>query len=266
MTNIKMIVTDLDNTLLRKDKTISEYTMSVLNKCRESGFLIVFATARPERATRQWQIDRSSCYVIANNGATITHGEQEINNILISETTKHSIIKRFIDDINIKGLCVETGRVLYNNDNSYSTWGAVHTEDTGWNLVFNDFRSPIEESICKLSVECNNPKIIFDILRNYPDLRVFPNNGEHWHQITHESASKYNAITYLSKLTAIEPHDIIAFGDDFNDVEMLKKCGIGIAVENAVAEAKEAANYICDTNDNDGIAKYLSCYLLNEKE
>ncbi|MCL2159218.1 MAG: HAD family hydrolase [Oscillospiraceae bacterium] len=61
MENIKMIVTDLDNTLLRKDKTISEYTRSVFGKCRKARLLTVFATARPERATRQWQFDRASC-------------------------------------------------------------------------------------------------------------------------------------------------------------------------------------------------------------
>ena len=265
MRNIKMIVTDLDNTLLRKDKTISEYTKTVFHKCRESGFLIVFATARPERATIQWQIDRSSCYVIANNGATITHAGKEIRNIPISENTKQSIIKRIIEDKNITGLCVETGNLLYSNDTNFSTWGATYTEDTGWNPVYNDFLAPVTENICKLSVECANPKLILNILRSYPDLRVFPNNGEHWHQITHESASKFNAITYLSKITDIEPQDIIAFGDDFNDVEMLEKCGIGVAVENAVADAKEVADYICGSCDDDGVAKFIETYLFSDE-
>jgi len=266
MRNIKIIVTDLDNTLLKKDKTISEYSKTILHKCRESGFLIAFATARPERATIQWQIDRSSCYIVANNGATIAHAGKEIKNIPISENTKQSIIKRIIEDKNITGLCVETGNLLYTNDTSFSTWGATYTEDTGWNPVYNEFLAPVTESICKLSVECANSMIILDILRNYPDLRVFPNNGEHWHQITHKSASKFNAIAYLSKITDIEPQDIIAFGDDFNDVEMLEKCGVGVAVENAVADAKEVADYICDTNEDDGVAKFIEKNLLPAKE
>ena len=107
--NIKMIVTDLDGTLLRKDKTISDYTKSVFNKCHENGFLIVFATARPERATRQWQTGNSSCcYVIANNGATITHGGNVVQNILIPENIKHNVIAQFMADKNITGICVET--------------------------------------------------------------------------------------------------------------------------------------------------------------
>ena len=49
----------------------------------------------------------------------------------------------------------------------------------------------------------------------------------------------------------------VAFGDDYNDIEMLRDCGIGVAVANAIPEVKTAADYICDTNDNDGVAKWL---------
>lgn len=262
MKNIKIIVTDLDKTLLRKDKTISEYTKSIFKKCHQAGLFIVFATARPERATRQWQINGSSCYVIANNGATITHGGKEIQNMLIPETTKHSIISRFMTDRNITGICVETGDFLYSNDSDYSTWGAVYTKDIGWNPVFNDYLAPISEDICKISVECANPQIVLDILRSYPDLRSFPNNGENWHQITHKSASKFNAVTYLSKMVGIAMQDIIAFGDDYNDVEMIQKCGVGVAVKNAVADVKEAADFICDSNDDDGVAKFIENNML----
>ena len=266
MKNIKMIVTDLDNTLLRKDKTISEYTKTIFNKCRESGFLIVFATARPERATKQWQVGGSACYVISNNGATIAQDGKEIQNILIIEPTKSSVIKQFVENRSISGITVETGSFLYKNDNSCSTWEAIHTADSGWNYVYNSFLTPVVENVCKVSVECADPEIVMDILRNYPDLRVFPNNGEHWHQITHASASKFNAIAYLSKITNIAQQDIIAFGDDYNDIEMLEKCGVGVAVENAVAGAKKAADFICDSCDNDGVAKYIEKYLLPAKE
>ena len=267
MQNIKMIVTDLDKTLLRKDKTISDYTKFIFTQCHEHGFLIVFATARPERATRQWQTSGSSCcYVIANNGATITCGGNVIQNILIPETIKHSVIARFAAEKNITGICAETGEFLYSDDNSYSTWGAAYPLDTGWNPVFNDFRSPITENVCKFAVECADPEIIDTILQSYPCLRVFPNNGEHWHQITHESASKFNAILYLSKITDIPPHDIIAFGDDFNDIEMLEKCGVGVAVDNAVADAKSAADFICDTNENDGVAQFIEKNILSVQE
>ena len=51
----KVIVTDLDNTLLHGDKVISDYTASILNRCKENGKMVTFATARPERATKRFQ-------------------------------------------------------------------------------------------------------------------------------------------------------------------------------------------------------------------
>jgi len=261
MKNIKMIVTDLDNTLLRKNKSISDYTESVLKKCHENGYLLVYATARPERATRKWQLDNFSTYIISNNGATISFNGKEIQNISISESTKHNLIKRFIADNDVTSICVETGLSLYTNDKNYLNWESVGF-DTGWNPVYHDFITPITEKTCKFSVECKNPEIIIKILREYPEVKFYHNSGEVWYQIMDSTTSKFNAITYLSNQTGVKLQDIIAFGDDFNDVEMLQKCGVGVAVENAVINAKEAANFICDTNDDDGVSKWIEQNLL----
>ncbi|MDR1822123.1 MAG: HAD hydrolase family protein [Oscillospiraceae bacterium] len=54
MTGIRLIITDLDNTLLRRDKTVSDRTVGVLKRCRESGIVLAFATARPKRAVFQY--------------------------------------------------------------------------------------------------------------------------------------------------------------------------------------------------------------------
>lgn len=263
MQNIKMIVTDLDNTLLRKDKTISNYTKSIIKKCIDYGLIVVFATARPERATRQWQINKESSYVIANNGATITHNKKEIMNIAIPEATKHNIIKRFANDPHVTGITAEVGDFLY----TLNTDGWVMKgDDGGWNPVLHDFTIPVKEDMCKLCVECKNSEIVSSILSEFPDLRILPNSGEEWHMIMHKSASKFNAISYLAKLKGISMQDIIAFGDDYNDVDMLKGCGVGVAVENAIDSAKQVADYICEPNDEDGVARYIDKYVEYRKE
>ena len=64
--NIKMIVTDFDSTLLRKNKTISEYTLSVFQNCRDKGIKVVFATARPERNTVDF--DKCNCHFYPHRG------------------------------------------------------------------------------------------------------------------------------------------------------------------------------------------------------
>ena len=53
------------------------------------------------------------------------------------------------------------------------------------------------------------------------------------------------------------PSEIVSFGDDTNDIDLLDFCGISVAMENALDNVKKSANEICDTNENDGVAKWL---------
>ena len=72
-----------------------------------------------------------------------------------------------------------------------------------------------------------------------------------------KNAGKVHAIKSLANYLNIELSNIIAFGDDLNDVEMLKQCGYGIAVSNAIEEVLNIADYITDNNDEDGVAKFI---------
>jgi len=81
----------------------------------------------------------------------------------------------------------EAGDFLYTNAKDYKTW-ANSEIGAGWNPVYHDFYTPIAEMICKIFVECKSPEFIRNILYDYPDLHIIPNNGEYWHQITHITA------------------------------------------------------------------------------
>lgn len=80
--------------------------------------------------------------------------------------------------------------------------------------------------------------------------------------ITSKMATKENALCKFKDYFNIEMTDIIAFGDDSNDIDMIKTAGIGVAMGNAIDEVKSVADFICDTNDADGIAKWISKFLL----
>jgi hydroxymethylpyrimidine pyrophosphatase-like HAD family hydrolase len=75
--------------------------------------------------------------------------------------------------------------------------------------------------------------------------------------IMNKNARKRNAVIALATEFGVSLAEVAAFGDDYNDIEMLRECGAGVAVANAIDEAKAAADYICDANDNDGVAKWL---------
>jgi Cof subfamily protein (haloacid dehalogenase superfamily) len=257
-----MIVTDLDNTLLRNDKTISLYTKSMLSKCLNHGFILTFATARPERTTKKWALNDYSCYVIANNGATIVSNTEIIYSVSIPN--HEELISLFVNDSSVNGLCVEVGGFQYVNEAVYSTLKG--TDDEGWNFVYHDFKTIVREDVYKISVECDDYNHMDVIMKRHPDLRLFPNNGESWYQITHECVSKYNAIAHLAQLMNMSTKEIVAFGDDYNDMEMIEKCGIGIAVANANNKVRAVADEICGSNEDDGVAQWLQFNLLSGRE
>jgi 5-amino-6-(5-phospho-D-ribitylamino)uracil phosphatase len=258
MNRIGMIVTDLDRTLLRDDKIISEYSKAILKKCHEIGIVIAFATARPKRATNHLLKDIPISYVIANNGATVVSDDKCIKSIPIPNSIVHKLVSELISIDSITGMTVEVGEFLYTNYNNHQNW----SRGADWNPVITDFSVPVKEEVTKISVECQNHNLLTQILSDYPELYLLPNSGENWCQIMDCHSSKMNAITFLSEQTGIMLENIIAFGDDYNDIEMLQQCGIGVAVKNAVIDAKQVANTICDSNNNDGVAKYLDQYLL----
>jgi len=76
-------------------------------------------------------------------------------------------------------------------------------------------------------------------------------------QIMHKSATKANAVAALARYWNIAQSEIVAFGDDLNDIDLLIYTGVGVAVANALDEVKVVAKHICDTNENDGVAKWL---------
>ena len=75
--------------------------------------------------------------------------------------------------------------------------------------------------------------------------------------VMHREATKSKALLEMARVWGIEQTEIVAFGDDLNDIDLLAYAGVGVATENALDEVKAAADCICDTNDNDGVAKWI---------
>ena len=81
--------------------------------------------------------------------------------------------------------------------------------------------------------------------------------GENWYAFLPEGAGKVQAIRELAKILDISSDDIVAFGDDINDIEMLKMCGTGVAVTNAVPDVQAIADSVTLSNDEDGVAEWI---------
>lgn len=90
-------------------------------------------------------------------------------------------------------------------------------------------------------------------------------DGE-WYKFTRKTATKEQAIRRLCEASGIAVEEIVAFGDDHVDIGMLKLCGLGIAMGNAVREVKEAADLVIGSNQEDGIARYLEEMAARDKK
>lgn len=249
---MKAIITDLDRTLLRTDKTVSEYTYAVLKKCHDRGMLLMAATARPERAVLTYRDQIGFEAMTTLNGARIVlpHGIIE-NGISPSgaETILEKVIK--IPDL---VLSMETGDGIFSNV-PIPEWNAA---------VFRDFPAlPTNSVIYKLLLSSNEKDICPEVERALTSDTYMTVAEGKLIQIMDREATKWNGIKTMLEAVGIDAKDAVYFGDDNDDIEAIKNCGVGVAVSNAIDEVLAAADFITDSNDMDGVARYLEKYLLS---
>ena len=256
---MKMIATDLDGTLLRSDKTISNYTRQTLAKCREAGIKIVYATGRGGTAQRLVPSEIVDGRITVN-GAVGYAGEKRVYNCLVPWQVAQPILvachKQGMD------ITSEFGGLHYSNFSVSTRWPSIASVD---NIV--DFAT---HEIDAEKIYVPNPTeedrvFIASILP--PDLYyVETADGVNATllQIMHKDATKMKAIVALAASWGIAMHEVVAFGDDYNDMDMLQGCGKGVAMANAVEDIKKIATESCDSNDNDGVAKWLEENILRQ--
>lgn len=253
---IRMLAMDLDNTLLNAQKQISPRTARALEQCQEHGILTAFATARPFRMTAQAREIFMPDYVLADNGAVILQGEQLLRRQEISRETVSRFLVEALAEPRISIITLDDGEYMYTNYQG-NDWDGM-----AWNAVYTDFSTVPEGTFTKLSTECPQMSIMQRMVENYPELSLYGNTGEPWQQIQGKNASKFSAIEYIAAVQGLSPQNVAAFGDDHNDIAMLRGCGVGIAMQNANLEAQAAADEICGYHDEDGIAIWIEQRLL----
>ena len=255
---MKLIMTDLDNTLLRSDKTISDYTVKVFEGCRARGYGIAFATARAENAMARFMDAMKPDIIISNGGATINvHGEI-IHRNLMGEKDVSTIVEMCRQFTDSKGF------ITVECDDGYYCNFVPSDPDRRAAFTYSDFEN-FRTPAYKISAELEKDEWGQEILRACPDCSLINFTGEIWRRFAAKGSDKETALTILANHIGIDWSDVIAFGDDINDFGMLKLAGTAVAVDNAIDEVKSVADYTTDSNDQDGVAKFLEKMVLNRE-
>lgn len=252
---IRMIVTDLDGTLLKKDKTISAYTTSIFQRCSDNGIKIVFATARPIRAVKMLELSFHSDASVYHNGAVITIGDELFQETGISyESAKVLLQTAFrMKDMRI---AAEINDVLYANFDTSTVWPGVQA-------VITDFAHLPEKTVDKIIFITVDRARISEIEKLLDEDLYWEISENEVLMVMNKNARKKNAVVSLATHFGISLSEVAAFGDDYNDIEMLRDCGVGVAVANAIDQVKAVADSICQSNDDDGVAKWIEEFCLN---
>ncbi|GHT60369.1 hydrolase [Spirochaetia bacterium] len=255
-----MIASDLDRTLLRNDKTISAYTVSVLKRCMERGIKVLFATARSEKSSERFTSQIQPDGIISNGGAMARCGEKIVYERYIPCERANELIFRCLKT---KGM----GYITADTDRGYFANHPVDPNHPAWrdysHQLYTDFANGVCGKVYKLTIDMPDRQIAGEIGCFFPDLSMIGFSGEGWYRFAHREALKERALAAATNFFNIDPAAIAAFGDDHNDTGMLCFSGRGVAVSNAVPEAKAAAVYLCGSNDEDGPAKWIEGNVLD---
>lgn len=244
---------DLDDTLLNSDGFVSDRNKKVLNECSLRGIEIGYITARSPRKMGKFLEGLPCNFIAYYNGASIYIGEKLIKSNVIPYEDGIS----FLNKVTMAAPNLKIGAYFepYSLKNNKISDGISEFDLTGeWHKLpradFQRFRL---------------------VLNGYEniDFSMFTDNNMLYQKtvhntaiVIHKCANKGEALNVITQYYGISNKDVLSFGDDIIDVEMLKLSGIGVAVDNAVQEAKNAADYITLSNNEDGVADYIERFLL----
>lgn len=251
-----IILSDLDGTLFRNDKSISDYSKKIIKEVQKKGLLFGISTSRALVNAQKFLDGISPDILITNGGGMVFYKGQKIYNSEFSVQEVHTLIKAIFDT------CGKDAILSLDNESGLYSNSQEELGDKFW--TYDDF-SNFNEPAMKICVESLDLEKIEKIACcvGLENVDYLPFSDIPWYKLSKKTATKEKAIEALCSYLKIEADCITAFGDDFNDIGMLKLCGRGIAMENAIKEVKEAADLVCPSNEEDGLAQWLEKSILS---
>ena len=262
----KLAVFDMDGTVLNSKHQIPEENKKAFKYLTNLGIRIVIATGRPQELLKKYTNELLTTeYTITCNGSVIGRPSKDDfihENVIAQE-----------DVINLIDMCEE-----YNYDYLVYTSDAVVSKDNERLRLFRKIGESYKEEDKAKIIQIEDAdyiknnfspnKILImekdpaEYLKMQDRIKEFKNveSAQSWFgalDISPLGDNKGSAVKKVCEHYNILPEEVIAFGDNLNDMSMIKYAGLGVAMGNAEEELKSIADYVTDTNDNDGVAKAI---------
>lgn len=265
----KLIALDIDGTLTNSKKEITPRTRFALIEAQNQGKKIILASGRHPIGifpiARDLMLDKFGGYIMAFNGGKIIDCETEQTVVsklfpkeyladIVSVLADSNITINTYDDKNI----ISDSKV---NDYTYVERDIIKTNM----VVVDDFVGAIKFDINKLLLAGEPDEIdkYKDIFANrYDGLLDVYKSSPCFLEIMPFGVTKGSMMPQLLSKLNLNREELAAFGDHYNDMTMIGYAGFGVAMGNAEEDVKKIADYVCESNDDDGIAKTLEKYVL----
>lgn len=253
---VAVVALDLDGTLLRSDGTASPRTVAALQRMHRAGVRLVAATGRrPAAAARVMPAGVPLSGQVCNNGGEVRLDGKSIYQSTIGPEQARSILSYFTERWPDGLLTMVAGDRLYANK----------PVPDDWDGEVADLMEMVYQPVYKFLLDCgalDGSDAIQDALP--PGCRMIVFSDGRWAEIVPDSISKAAGLALLVESWGLTLGDVLCFGDDMNDVEMVAQCGIGVAMGNAAPAVKAVADLVAPATDDDGIAVVLETYLADK--
>lgn len=244
------IIFDMDDTLLNHQRQITPYTLTVLKKLQSLGHKLVINTARSKQFDQAYFDRLQPDYAILNGGALIL--DQDENPIYKAELDT-AATQAFICQL----LTVSDNFTVQAEDGPYSHLGKY----TGQNSIAFDFSAqPFPYPSLKIVASIEKEEDAARLAQQF-GLTYVSYFGGPFKRFNHPAATKAQGNRKLMELLGGSLEQVIAFGDDLGDLEMLQQAGIGVLMCNAKAELHGTCAHLSRySNDEDGVARFLAAH------
>jgi len=268
----KLLVIDVDGTLLNSNKEISKRTLYTLRNVQQTGVRIVIASGRPtyglRSIARQLELNNYGGFILSYNGCQII--DAQTDTVIFERRINQELLPYLEKKSRKNGFAIFTYKedaiITDTPDNSHIRSEAMLNQ---MKIVYEpEFSSVIDFSPCKCVLVSDDETALTSLEEHWKrrlngSLDVF-RSEPYFLEIVPPQIDKANTLGFLLKQLNIEKDEVIAIGDSVCDVTMIQTAGLGVAMGNALESVKRCADITTETNDNEGVALAAEKLILNE--